>query len=215
MQPGVGQKRQFRNYGGLIKIARCGLPWEKTTKWPIASIDTNRETALALAVGAIVRAAASQDHAANRCSAYQAWLPGAEIDPMLELEEAGYASRVHIIRYRRPAERDGLSEDGLQTGMQAIEFGPLQVASHPAGPDSGTEKTLVGIDIAHSVQQLLVQQGSLNGCAAGPEERGELVGRDVERLLAGAREGGRLLGGDAVQLHTPESPGVHEAEFPP
>jgi hypothetical protein len=26
--------RQFRNYCGLIKIARCGFPWKKTTKWP-------------------------------------------------------------------------------------------------------------------------------------------------------------------------------------
>src|SRR6202789_3163579 len=126
---------------------------------------------LALAVRAIVRAAARQDHAPDRCSAYQAGLSGAEIDPMLELEEAGYASRIYIIRYRRAAKRDGLSKDGLQTGMQAVEFGPFQVASHPAGPDAGAEKTLVGIDIAHTMQQFLVQQGSLNGCATGPEER--------------------------------------------
>src|SRR5271154_4997718 len=129
----AGQKRQSRNYGGLIKIARCGFPWEKTTKWPIASVDANCETALALALGAIVRAAASQDDAQNRCSAYQAGLSGAEIDPMLELKEAGSAGRVYIIRYGRSAERDCLSEDTLQAGMQAVEFGPLQVASHPAG----------------------------------------------------------------------------------
>jgi hypothetical protein len=30
--------RQFRNYCGLIKIARCGFPWEKTTKRPVASV---------------------------------------------------------------------------------------------------------------------------------------------------------------------------------
>ena len=36
--------------------------------------------------------------------------------------------------------------------MQAVKFCPLQVASHPAGPDPGAEKTLVGIDISHSVQ---------------------------------------------------------------
>ena len=94
---------------------------------------------------------------------------------MLELEEAGYASRVYIIRYRRAAEGNGLFKNALQAGVQTVEFGPLQVASHPAGPDAGTEKTLVGIDVAHSVEQFLVQQGSLNGCAAGPEERGELV----------------------------------------
>src|ERR1700678_4081904 len=28
---------QFRNYCGLIKIARCGFLWEKTTKRPISS----------------------------------------------------------------------------------------------------------------------------------------------------------------------------------
>ena len=38
--------RQFRNYCGLIKIARCGFPWKKTTKRPIASVYTYCETAL-------------------------------------------------------------------------------------------------------------------------------------------------------------------------
>jgi hypothetical protein len=37
----------FLNYGGLIKIARCGFPWKKTTKRPIAPVYTNCETALA------------------------------------------------------------------------------------------------------------------------------------------------------------------------
>jgi putative CocE/NonD family hydrolase len=32
---------------GLIKIARCGFPWEKTTKRPVASVRTNCETGLA------------------------------------------------------------------------------------------------------------------------------------------------------------------------
>jgi hypothetical protein len=37
---------QFRNYCGLIKTAKCGFLWEKTTKRPIASVYTNCETAL-------------------------------------------------------------------------------------------------------------------------------------------------------------------------
>jgi superfamily I DNA/RNA helicase len=41
------QLEQFRNYCGLIKIARSGFPWEKTTKRPVASVYTNCETALA------------------------------------------------------------------------------------------------------------------------------------------------------------------------
>jgi hypothetical protein len=31
----------FRNYCGLIKIARIGFPWQKTTKGAFASVHTN------------------------------------------------------------------------------------------------------------------------------------------------------------------------------
>jgi hypothetical protein len=44
----LGSLRQFRNYCGLIKIARCGFPWKKTTKRPITSVYTNCETSLEL-----------------------------------------------------------------------------------------------------------------------------------------------------------------------
>jgi hypothetical protein len=43
---GAGLK-QFRNYGGLVKVARSGFPWEKTTKGPVASVYTNCETVFA------------------------------------------------------------------------------------------------------------------------------------------------------------------------
>src|SRR5271170_3893247 len=36
---------RFRNYCGLIKVARTGFPWEKTTKGDVASVYTNCETA--------------------------------------------------------------------------------------------------------------------------------------------------------------------------
>jgi hypothetical protein len=42
----LNRLRQFRNYCGLINIARCGFPWKKTTKRPVASVYTNCETAL-------------------------------------------------------------------------------------------------------------------------------------------------------------------------
>jgi VWFA-related protein len=36
---------QFRNNCGLIKVARCGFPWRKTTKGPASSVYTNCKTA--------------------------------------------------------------------------------------------------------------------------------------------------------------------------
>jgi hypothetical protein len=58
--------RQFRNYYGLMKIARCGFPWKKTTNRPIASVYSNCETAFALAIRivyAFCLAAATYNHA--------------------------------------------------------------------------------------------------------------------------------------------------------
>jgi GNAT superfamily N-acetyltransferase len=39
---GLGSElEQFRNYCGVKKIARCGFPWEKTTRRPVASVYPN------------------------------------------------------------------------------------------------------------------------------------------------------------------------------
>jgi len=43
-----GPLKRFRNYCGLMKVARSGFPWEKTTKGDVASVNTNCETAIAL-----------------------------------------------------------------------------------------------------------------------------------------------------------------------
>ena len=40
--------KHFRNYSGPIRVARCGFPWEKTTKRPVASVGTNCESAYAV-----------------------------------------------------------------------------------------------------------------------------------------------------------------------
>ena len=37
--------KHFRNYRAPIKVARCGFPWEKTTKRPVASVYTHCESA--------------------------------------------------------------------------------------------------------------------------------------------------------------------------
>ena len=37
--------KQFHNYWGLTKIARCGFPWKKATKRPLPSVYPNCKTA--------------------------------------------------------------------------------------------------------------------------------------------------------------------------
>jgi tetratricopeptide (TPR) repeat protein len=52
--------KQFHNYSGLKKIARCGFPWEKTTKAFSASVYTYCETAFIVAsIAALLTFAAS------------------------------------------------------------------------------------------------------------------------------------------------------------
>jgi hypothetical protein len=164
---------------------------------------------LALTVGAVVGSPASQQDSPDGLSAHQAGLTGAKIDPVLELEKAFYPRRIHVVRNGRPTQRDGLLKNSLQGGVEAVEFGSFQVAGHPARPYAGTEKTLVSIDIPHSMEKLLIEQSSLDGCAPVPEERGEFVPRDMEGFLASASKAG------GMNLHTPETPGIHKAEFPP
>jgi hypothetical protein len=57
--------QHFRNYCGAIKVARCGFPWEKTTKRPVASVCTNCETAYAV-ISALRRRALAGRSTASR-----------------------------------------------------------------------------------------------------------------------------------------------------
>jgi hypothetical protein len=47
--------KRFRNYCGLIKIARSGFPWEKTTKRFWASVYTNCESAVRALIPILIR----------------------------------------------------------------------------------------------------------------------------------------------------------------
>ncbi len=67
-------------------------------------------------------AAAAYQDAPNRSSANQARQAGTEIDPVFELEEAFDSGRIHVVRNRGSAQRNCLSKDTLQAGVQPVEF---------------------------------------------------------------------------------------------
>ena len=134
---------------------------------------------------------------------------------MFKLEETFGPGGIHIVRNGGSAQGDRLSEHALKTGMEAVEFRPFQVASHPPGPDPCPEKTLVGIDIPHSMQELLIEQGSLDGGAAGTKERGKIVPGYLEGLLASSGEAFRFLLGVSVESQTPESARIDKTQLSP
>src|ERR1700727_1238868 len=117
---------------------------------------------LLLAGRAIMSSAPRQNRSPDRCPAGKARLPAPEIDPMLQLEEAANPIRIHIVRNRRSAQLNGMLQHNLQRRAQPFELLPGQPPGHSFRSDSRPKQALIGINIPHAMQQLLIQEGSLN-----------------------------------------------------
>jgi len=165
-------------------------------------------------VRAVVGASPGEEDAADGGSADEAGLAGAQVDAMLELEEAGNAVGVDVIGDGRAPQFDGLAQDGLQGGVQPIEAGASEASGHARGADSGVEEAFVGVDVADAMEKLLVEQGGFDGELSMAKEGCEVGRRDGEGLAAGSAEGPRAAGVvDGVQSEAAEAAGVDEAEF--
>jgi len=143
-----------------------------------------------LAVGAVVGAAASDSDALDGCFAGEAGLAGALVDAVLELEKAAHAFGIDVVRDRRPAKADGVLEDFAEGEPQALEFDPGEASRAAAGANGGAKEALVGVDVAYTGQQLLVEQTGLDGEASAAEEGCEFGGLNAERFGAGCGKSG-------------------------
>jgi hypothetical protein len=172
---------------------------------------TPRPRRSALAVGAVVGTPPGKEDTADRGPAGQAGQAGSQVDAVLELEEAGDPVCVDIVRDRGAAEFDGFPKDGLQRGAKAVKPVAGEASGHAGGADSGVEETLVGVDVADAVEQLLVEQGGLDGEPAVAKEGAEVGGGDGEGFVAGSAE---WLGvRDRVQGEAAEAARVDETEL--
>ena len=75
------------------------------------------------------------------------------------------------------------------------------------GANASVEEGLVGVDVAYSMEERLVEQRSFDGRFAVAEESDEVFERDGEGLFAGAGVG-LVCDGEAT-----EAAGVDEAKF--
>ena len=164
-----------------------------------------------LAMGAVVGAPSGEEDAADGGSADQAGLAGSHVDAVLELEEAGDTVGVDVVGDGGAAKLDGFPQDGLQGCLKAVEPLAGEASGHAGRTDSGMEEAFVGINVAHAVEQLLVEQGGLDRELAVAEEGAEVGGRDGEGLLSGSAEGLRV--GDRVQSEAAEAARVDEAKL--
>ena len=80
-------------------------------------------------------------------------------------------------------------EDFDERGAEAGEFVAGEAAGLAAGADLGLEECFVGIDVAYSVEEFLVEERGLDGNLAVAEEDDKVFKRDGEGLAAGAGVG--------------------------
>ena len=86
-----------------------------------------------------------------------AGLAGAQVDMVMELEEAGDSVGVHVIGDRGAPKLDGCAENLDQSGAKTCEFGAGEATSVAGGAYAGVEESLVGIDVTDTVKKRLIE----------------------------------------------------------
>jgi hypothetical protein len=134
-------------------------------------------------------------------------LAGAGVDVVVELEEARYSVGVYVVGDGGASQFDRMLQDFDEGFAEAGQLGAGETSSLAEGADTGVEEGFVGVDVAYSVEEGLVEQGGFDGGLAVPEESDEVFERDGEGFFPGACVG-FVCDGEAA-----EAAGVHEAEF--
>jgi hypothetical protein len=143
--------------------------------------------------------------------AVAAGLAGAVVDAVFELEEAADSVGVYVVGDRRTSELNGVAEDGLERGMKAQQARAGDAASDAGGADAGAEEAFVGVDVADSVKEFLIEESGFDGELAATEEGDKIVGGYGEWFAAGALEWLCVFNG--VEAKATEAAGVYEAEL--
>ena len=132
-----------------------------------------------------------EQNAPDRGLAAATGLVGPKVDAVFELEETSHSVGIHVVRDRRTTQPDGLLQNLAEREPEAFKFNSAKAACVAARPDAGVKEAFVGINVTHTGKQALIEQGGLDRQAPSPEESGELLRRDGERLGAG-RDKSRL-----------------------
>ena len=140
-------------------------------------------------MGAEVGGAAGEGDALDGGSADEAGLASALVDLVAELEEAADAIGVDIIRHGGAAEFDRLAQDFDKRSAQPGELDAGEARGLPARADMGEEEGLVGVDVADTVEEGLIEQRGLDGRTAVAEEGDEVCEGDGEGFASGAGVG--------------------------
>ncbi len=157
-------------------------------------------------------ATARQQDAPDGGCADPAGLAGAQINAVFELKKSPLALGVHIVGDRRTAETDGMAQYLPQRLAQPLQLVTGEAAGSAARTNPGPEEALVGIDVAHSGEQILVEQSGLDGELAAPEEGSELVAAYGQWFGPRRGEGGTAA--QVAELKAAEAARIDKTQLP-
>lgn len=160
-----------------------------------------------MAVRAEMGPTTGEHDAADGGAADAAGLSFAAVDAMLHLEKPFAAFGVDVIGDRGTTGADGGTENRAQGSVKAGELVASESSGALRGPDAGPEETFVGVDVADTVEEGLIEQGGFDGELAAAKESDEVVEGDGERL------GSRPLKFDGREGEATEAAGINKAEL--
>ena len=120
---------------------------------------------------------------------------------MFHLKKPPLSVSVDIVRNRRSTEPDGVPQNLSQRGAEPAVFSCGDSIGSPSRANSRSEKALIGVDIAHSCQEGLIEQRRFNRKMPPSESGSERLCADLKWLGSG-----RFKSGDMRQLTKFEAP---------
>ncbi len=158
-----------------------------------------------------MRAAASDENAADESSAAAARLARALVNAVFDLERTRISVGVDVIRYRGAAQANGVAKNVAESEAEAFELGVCKAAGAACGANAGAEEALVGINVAHAGKQRLIEKSCFDSQASAAEKSGEGLWRNLEGF--GSRRDETLSAGKVAEFEAAEAAGIDEAQF--
>src|ERR1700676_998583 len=194
-------------------IDDCGLKGARRrfrTKGVQSTIKNQQPTiTLFLALRTIVAAASRNHDSLDGSLADETRFRFAPVNPMLKLEQSFFAIGIYIIRDGRTAERNRFSQYFFHSDEELFQSLTRDARGAPARANAGPEQGLIGINVAHSAQQFLIEQRALDGSLPAAKQPQKAIEFDFQGLDAGCIEVSRC-----GHAESPKTPGIDEPQFP-
>ena len=114
----------------------------------------------------------------NGGSAASAWMPSPSIDPCLASIVSIHPFKITEITEGGATGSDADLKDGHQSLTQRLKLLHLETASRREGHDASAEEAFIGIDIAHSSHESLVEEGCFDWPATALESLLQIRARE-------------------------------------